>query len=92
MGFYNWHDFDSNPKTIKLYVSKLGDLYEEWDTFNLSKKKGEQKFIFKNIKEKYFFKILISKNFGDKVTYMNNIYFYSHKKLNLKQSLLKRKF
>ena len=77
VGFHCWYDYLSNPKSLRLFVSKNGTSFVEWDTFLLPRVVGETRFKIRPVSADYaFFKLVVNSNYGDEVTYLNNVAFY----------------
>lgn len=76
LGFYCWHDYTTNPKTIEVEVA----LSEEdkrvfWDRITLKQISGKQYFDIQPLPPTYrIIKFTITETFGDYETYINQIY------------------
>jgi hypothetical protein len=80
IGWYCWHSYPSNPKTVRLHVSRDSIKFRTWDTFSVSSMKaGIQLFCCEpiNIELYPFIALEIIANFGGSQTYMNQIYLYT---------------
>lgn len=63
-----------------MFVSEDGKSYAFWQTITLLKISGEQRMKVKQIDDHInFIRFVIKKNFGEKVTYLNNLKLYSMK-------------
>jgi hypothetical protein len=76
VGFYCWHEYESNPELIEVSYSNRPD--EGWTVagkIRLSLTSEKQYFKIKDIPvtEMKFLKITLLQNFGDKHTYLNQI-------------------
>ena len=97
IGIYCWHAYPTNPKLIEIQISKnKGESYISLGNFDLCLKPGRQllqleddsEYILTNdISEKLILKLIIKETFGDKRTYINNIYLYDDINLAGKQLL-----
>lgn len=77
VGFHCWYDYLSNPKSLRLFCSKNGTNFMEWDTFLLPRVAGETTFKIRPIPAEYcYLKVVINTNYGDEVTYLNCVVFY----------------
>jgi hypothetical protein len=88
IGFYCWHDYKSNPRTISLQISENNQNYIDWDTFLLDKKVGDSIFKIKQLPAKYlYYRFIILSNYGDEVTYLNTISIFYLKELKLHRTI-----
>lgn len=91
IGFYCWHDYQSNSRTIAMAIAEDNQHFVDWDTFLLDKKAGESLFKIKPIPAKYqFYRFTILNNYGDDVTYLNSLTLYYSKELKLHRTLESR--
>ena len=76
VGFFCWHDFESNPELIEVaYSNRLDGEWIVAGKIRLSLVAEKQYFKIKDIpvSEMKFLKIAIHKNFGDVSTYLNQV-------------------
>ena len=96
LGIYCWHAYPTNPKLIEIQISKnKGMSFISLCNFDLCLKPGKQLLQFdyetnpalkkENIND-IIIKLIIKETFGDKRTYINNIYLYDN--INLCQKKL----
>ena len=96
LGIYCWHAYPTNPKLIEIQISKnKGISFISLGNFDLCLKPGKQLLQFdyetnpalkkENIND-IIIKLIIKETFGDKRTYINNIYLYDN--INLCQKKL----
>ena len=96
LGIYCWHAYPTNPKLIEIQISKnKGMSFISLGNFDLCLKPGKQLLQFdyetnpalkkENISD-LIIKLIIKETFGDKRTYINNIYLYDN--INLCQKKL----
>ena len=96
LGIYCWHAYPTNPKLIEIQISKnKGMSFISLGNFDLCLKPGKQLLQFdyetnpalkkENIND-IIIKLIIKETFGDKRTYINNIYLYDN--INLCQKKL----
>ena len=96
LGIYCWHAYPTNPKLIEIQISKnKGMSFISLGNFDLCLKPGKQLLQFdyetnpalkkENISD-IIIKLIIKETFGDKRTYINNIYLYDN--INLCQKKL----
>ena len=88
IGIYCWHAYPTNPKLVEILVSKNNDNnFISFGNFDLCLKPGRQLLqldeendtnFLKTEKNNYFIKIIIKETYGDKRTYINNIYLYEN--------------
>ena len=87
IGIYCWHAYNTNPKLIEVQISKnKGKNFFSLGNFDLCLKPGKQLlqleddsncFLSKDIaNDNLVLKLIIKETFGDKRTYINNIYLY----------------
>ena len=87
IGIYCWHAYPTNPKLIEVLISKdKGKTYISLGNFDLCLKPGKQllqldddsDYILSedNNNDNLVIKLIIKETFGDKRTYINNIYLY----------------
>ena len=87
IGIYCWHAYPSNPKLIEVQISKNnGKTYLTLGNFDLCLKPGRQLLQLEDDSEyilskdisnnNIIIKLIIKETFGDKRTYINNIYLY----------------
>ena len=92
IGIYCWHAYPTNPKLIEIQISKnKGNTFISLGNFDLCLKPGKQLLQFdyeinpslikENISD-IIIKLIIKETFGDKRTYINNIYLYENINLN----------
>jgi len=92
IGIYCWHAYPTNPKLIEIQISKnKGNNFISLGNFDLCLKPGKQLLQFdyeinpalikENISD-IIIKLIIKETFGDKRTYINNIYLYENINLN----------
>ena len=105
IGIYCWHAYPTNPKLIEVLISKdKGKTYISLGNFDLCLKPGKQllqldddsDYILSedNNNDNLVIKLIIKETFGDKRTYINNIYLYEdinlcEKKLLTSMELIK---
>ena len=88
IGIYCWHAYPTNPKLIEIQISKnKGISFISLGNFDLCLKPGKQLLQFDyeinpslvkdNISD-IIIKLIIKETFGDKRTYINNIYLYEN--------------
>jgi hypothetical protein len=80
IGWECWHDYTTNPREIRLHVSRDGTKFKIWDTFTAKKlKAGQSLFCCEPISaELYpFIALEIMSTFGGKQTYLNRIFLCS---------------
>ena len=87
IGIYCWHAYPTNPKLIEIQISKNnGITFISLGNFDLCLKPGKQLLQFDYelnpplVENKFGFviKLIIKETFGDKRTYINNIYLYEN--------------
>ena len=88
IGIYCWHAYPTNPKLVEVLISKNNDdNFISFGNFDLCLKPGRQllqldeendKNFLNTENNNYTIKILIKETFGDKRTYINNIYLYEN--------------
>ena len=87
IGIYCWHAYPTNPKLIEIQISKNnGITFISLGNFDLCLKPGKQLLQFDYelnpplVENKFDFviKLIIKETFGDKRTYINNIYLYEN--------------
>ena len=88
IGIYCWHAYPTNPKLVEILISKNNDEnYISFGNFDLCLKPGRQLLqldeendtnFLNTENNNYTIKILIKETFGDKRTYINNIYLYEN--------------
>ena len=86
IGIYCWHAYPTNPKLVEILISKNNDdNYISFGNFDLCLKPGRQILqldeendsnFLNTENNNYSIKILIKETYGDKRTYINNIYLY----------------
>ena len=96
IGIYCWHAYPTNPKLIEILISKNNGInFVSLGNFDLCLKPGKQLLQFdyelnppliKENKLDLIIKLIIKETFGDKRTYINNIYLYEN--INLTQNKL----
>ena len=96
IGIYCWHAYPTNPKLIEILISKNNGMnFISLGNFDLCLKPGKQLLQFdyelnppliKENKLDLIIKLIIKETFGDKRTYINNIYLYEN--INLTQNKL----
>ena len=84
IGIYCWHAYPTNPKLIEIQISKNnGITFISLGNFDLCLKPGKQLLQFdyefnpsliKENKADFIIKLIIKETFGDKRTYINNIF------------------
>ena len=94
IGIYCWHAYPTNPKLIEILISKNNGInFVSLGNFDLCLKPGKQLLQFdyelnppliKENKLDLIIKLIIKETFGDKRTYINNIYLYEN--INLSQN------
>ena len=88
IGIYCWHAYPTNPKLIEILISKNNDNnFISFGNFDLCLKPGRQllqldeendtNFLITE-NNNYIIKIIIKETYGDKRTYINNIYLYEN--------------
>lgn len=98
IGIYCWHAYPTNPKLIEIQISKnKGSSYISLGNFDLCLKPGRQLLQLDDdsdyilTKDMYnndlMLKLIIKETFGDKRTYINNLYLYDDINLVGKQLL-----
>ena len=95
IGIYCWHAYPTNPKLIEIQISKnKGMSFISLGNFDLCLKPGKQLLQFDYdinpslVKDNIcdiIIKLIIKETFGDKRTYINNIYLYENINLMQKQ-------
>ena len=88
IGIYCWHAYPTNPKLVEILISKNNDdNFISFGNFDLCLKPGRQLLqldeendsnFLNTENNNYIIKILIKETFGDKRTYINNIYLYEN--------------
>ena len=88
IGIYCWHAYPTNPKLVEILISKNNDdNYISFGNFDLCQKPGRQLLqldeendtdYLNTENNNYSIKILIKETYGDKRTYINNIYLYEN--------------
>ena len=88
IGIYCWHAYPTNPKLVEILISKNNDdNYISFGNFDLCLKPGRQLLqldeendtnFLNTENNNYSIKILIKETYGDKRTYINNIYLYEN--------------
>ena len=95
IGIYCWHAYPTNPKLIEIQISKNnGITFISLGNFDLCLKPGKQLLQFDyelnpplvENKLDFIIKLIIKETFGDKRTYINNIYLYEN--INITQKKL----
>ena len=87
IGIYCWHAYPTNPKLIEVQISKnKGKTFLSLGNFDLCLKPGRQLLQLEDDSEymlskdinnnNFIIKLIIKETFGDKRTYINNIYLY----------------
>lgn len=87
IGIYCWHAYPTNPKLIEVQISKnKGKIFTSLGNFDLCLKPGRQLLQLEDDSEcidtkdinsnDLIIKLIIKETFGDKRTYINNIYLY----------------
>ena len=87
IGIYCWHAYPTNPKLIEVQISKnKGKTFTSLGNFDLCLKPGRQLLQLEDDSEcidtkdinsnDLIIKLIIKETFGDKRTYINNIYLY----------------
>lgn len=76
LGFYCWHDYTTNPKSIEVEVAlSEDDKPVLWCRLTLKHQSGRQFFNIQPLPPTYrIIKITITETFGDYETYLNQIY------------------
>ena len=98
IGIYCWHAYPTNPKLIEVQISKnKGETYISLGNFDLCLKPGRQLLQLEDDSDymlindlsfdELYIKLIIKETFGDKRTYINNIYLYDDINLVGKQLL-----
>ena len=95
IGIYCWHAYPTNPKLIEIQISKnKGISFISLGNFDLCLKPGKQLLQFdyeinpslvKDNTYDIIIKLIIKETFGDKRTYINNIYLYENINMLQKQ-------
>jgi len=98
IGIYCWHAYPTNPKLIEIQISKNnGITFISLGNFDLCLKPGKQLLQFDYelnpplVENKFDFviKLIIKETFGDKRTYINNIFLYENiNNINIAQKKL----
>ena len=88
IGIYCWHAYPTNPKLVEILISKNNDdNYISFGNFDLCLKPGRQLLqldeendtnFLNTENNSYTIKIIIKETYGDKRTYINNIYLYEN--------------
>ena len=87
IGIYCWHAYPTNPKLVEILISKNNDNnFISFGNFDLCLKPGKQLLqldendsnILITENNNYIIKIIIKETYGDKRTYINNIYLYEN--------------
>ena len=86
IGIYCWHAYPTNPKLVEILISKNDENnFISFGNFDLCLKPGRQLLqldeendinLLNTENNNYIIKIIIKETFGDKRTYINNIYLY----------------
>ena len=86
IGIYCWHAYPTNPKLVEILISKNNDdNFISFGNFDLCLKPGRQLLqldeendtnFLNTENNNYTIKIIIKETYGDKRTYINNIYLY----------------
>jgi hypothetical protein len=102
IGIYCWHAYPTNPKLIEIQISKNnGITFISLGNFDLCLKPGKQLLQFDYelnpplVENKFGFviKLIIKETFGDKRTYINNIYLYENiNNINIAQKKIDDKY
>jgi len=87
IGIYCWHAYPTNPKLVEVLISKNDDKnFISFGNFDLCLKPGRQllqldegdnNFLITE-NDNYIIKLIIKETYGDKRTYINNIYLYEN--------------
>ena len=80
VGWYCWHEYQTNPKVVTIHVSADGSKFKPWDTFTASMSSKEaQLFCCAPISTNIYpyLAIEVTETFGGNQTYMNEIFLYS---------------
>ena len=87
IGIYCWHAYPTNPKLVEVLISKNDDKnFISFGNFDLCLKPGRQllqldegdnNFLITE-NNNYIIKLIIKETYGDKRTYINNIYLYEN--------------
>ena len=89
LGIYCWHAYPTNPKLVEILISKNNDNnFISFGNFDLCLKPGKQllqldenennKNFLITENNNYIIKLIIKETYGDKRTYINNIYLYEN--------------
>ena len=88
IGIYCWHAYPTNPKLVEILISKNNDdNFISFGNFDLCLKPGRQLLqldeendtnFLNTENNNYTIKIIIKETYGDKRTYINNIYLYEN--------------
>ena len=86
IGIYCWHAYPTNPKLIEVIISKNLGEKKSFGNFDLCLKAGRQllqledecDFLIPKINDNYTIKLIIKETYGDKRTYINNLYLYEN--------------
>ena len=88
IGIYCWHAYPTNPKLVEILISKNNENnYISFGNFDLCLKPGRQLLqlddendsnFLSTENNEYSLQIIIKETYGDKRTYINNIYLYEN--------------
>lgn len=80
IGFYLWHDYETNPKIIELQVRDSrsnNDDFIQWKTIRLERRIGTQLCNVDPIIKKFdMIKLIIKETYGENQTYLNQVMLY----------------
>ena len=86
IGIYCWHAYPTNPKLIEVLISKNFGEKKSFGNFDLCLKAGRQllqlededNFLTPKFNDNYTINLIIKETYGDKRTYINNLYLYEN--------------
>lgn len=84
IGWHCWHAYSTNPREVRLHVSKDGTKFRLWDTFIGECQKGTQLFCCAPISASLypFIALEIVSTFGSSQTYLNRVFFFADEVAN----------
>lgn len=85
VGWYCWHSYSTNPREVRLHVSRDGAKFRIWDTMTADRQRaGSQLFCIEPISASLypFIAFEIMTTFGGSQTYVNQLYLFSEEVSN----------
>ncbi len=85
VGWYCWHSYSTNPREVRLHVSRDGAKFRIWDTMTADRQRaGTQLFCIEPISASLypFIAFEIMTTFGGSQTYVNQLYLFSEEVSN----------